>query len=158
MELLQFAHEEKLEVLRLALRRELGAIVLVDGLPAVASGLEREMLSTVSSQAATVFALVAAREQSHRGSMKDPRSSAYTFAYFVDVAGRERGTDGSQRWLRQQAHQLREPAARRQPDVHLRVPGLRRVASGNAHGDLRGAGHQRAAHRLGPWGIGHREP
>ncbi len=89
MELLQFAHEQKLEVLRLALRRELGAIVLVDGLPAVASGLEREMLSTVSSQAATVFALVAAREQSHRGSMKDPRSSAYTFAYFVDVAGRE---------------------------------------------------------------------
>lgn len=89
MELLSFAREQKLEVLRLALRRELGAIVLVDGLPAVASGLEREMLSTVTAQAATVFALVAAREQSHRGSMKDPRSSAYTFAYFVDVAGRE---------------------------------------------------------------------
>jgi CheY-like chemotaxis protein/GGDEF domain-containing protein len=89
MELLVFAAEQKLEVLRLQLRRELGGIVLVDGLPATDSGLEPSFINTIGSQAATVFALINAREQSHRASMKDPRSSAYTFAYFVDVAGRE---------------------------------------------------------------------
>jgi GGDEF domain-containing protein len=35
------------------------------------------------------LSLIAAREEAQRGGMKDPRSSAYTFAYFVDVAGRE---------------------------------------------------------------------
>ncbi len=89
MELLTFAREQGLSVLRLALRRELGGIVLVDGLPAADVALEQEFVETINSQAATVFALIAAREQSHRASMKDPRSSAYTFAYFVDVAGRE---------------------------------------------------------------------
>src|SRR5690606_12073550 len=43
----------------------------------------------VAGQAATTFALIGEREHSHRGAMKDPSSSAYTFAYFVDVAGRE---------------------------------------------------------------------
>ena len=75
--------------MRLQLRRELGGIVLVDALPGTDSGLDASFLGTLTSQAATVFALIAAREQSHRASMKDPRSSAYTFAYFVDVAGRE---------------------------------------------------------------------
>ncbi len=89
MELLVFAREQKLEVLRLQLRRELGGIVLLDGLPATDSGLEPSFVNTLGSQAATVFALINAREQSNRASMKDPRSSAYTFAYFVDVAGRE---------------------------------------------------------------------
>jgi len=89
MELLVFAREQRLEVLRLQLRRELGGIVLIDGLPATDSGLEPSFVNTIGSQAATVFALINAREQSNRASMKDPRSSAYTFAYFVDVAGRE---------------------------------------------------------------------
>ena len=67
--------------------------------------------------------------------------------------GADRDPGGSQRRLREQAHRVREPAARDQPDVHLRVPGLRRVAGGDAHRDLRGAGHKRAAHRVGAGGF-----
>ena len=48
----------------------------------------------------------------------------------------------SQQRLHQQAHRVREPAARDQPLVHLRVPGLRRVAGGDADRDLRGAGRR----------------
>jgi GGDEF domain-containing protein len=86
MELLGWASRRDLEVVRLALRKETSGIVLLRG--------RREdegfpVLELVASQAATALALIAAREQSHRGAMKDPSSSAYTFAYFVDVAGRE---------------------------------------------------------------------
>ncbi|MCC6217780.1 MAG: diguanylate cyclase [Polyangiaceae bacterium] len=47
------------------------------------------LADAVTSQLALLLALTDAREQSSRGAMKDPSSSAYTFAYFVDVAGRE---------------------------------------------------------------------
>jgi DNA-binding response OmpR family regulator len=86
MELLGWASRQQLEVMRLALRKETSGIVLLggrrddEGFP---------LLGLVAAQAATALALIAAREQSHRGAMKDPSSSAYTFAYFVDVAGRE---------------------------------------------------------------------
>lgn len=89
MELLGWAGRAQLEVVRLALRKETCGLVLVDrplsrddeqGLP---------LVGLIGAQAATALALIAAREQSHRGAMKDPSSSAYTFAYFVDVAGRE---------------------------------------------------------------------
>jgi GGDEF domain-containing protein len=88
MELLGWASRKKLEVVRLALRKETCGLVLLGG----RHGGEDEsfpVLGLIASQAATALALIAAREQSHRGSMKDPSSSAYTFAYFVDVAGRE---------------------------------------------------------------------
>jgi GGDEF domain-containing protein len=52
-------------------------------------GAPQPLTDLVATQAATVLSLIGAREQSHRGAMKDPSSSAYTFAYFVDVAGRE---------------------------------------------------------------------
>jgi hypothetical protein len=90
LELLGFAERHGFEVIRLALRRETGGILLADG---VLSGLAREareaLLGALAVQAATLFALIGAREEAQRGGMKDPRSSAYTFAYFVDVAGRE---------------------------------------------------------------------
>jgi len=90
MELLNHARERGLEIMRLALRRELSGLVL---LGKTASGLEAQrefpLLPLISAQATTSLALIGAREQSHRGAMKDPSSSAYTFAYFVDVAGRE---------------------------------------------------------------------
>jgi GGDEF domain-containing protein len=79
------------EVVRLALKREHSGIVLLSGLPT--AGPEQEealrVVNLIATQATTALALIGAREQSHRGSMKDPASSAYTFAYFVDVAGRE---------------------------------------------------------------------
>lgn len=90
MELLNHARERSRETLRLALRREQSGLILLgktsDGSSA---GLSFPLLPLLAAQATTSLALIGAREQSHRGAMKDPSSSAYTFAYFVDVAGRE---------------------------------------------------------------------
>jgi DNA-binding response OmpR family regulator/GGDEF domain-containing protein len=90
MEILGFAEQEGLRVLRLGLRKEFSGIVLVDSLLESLSPAAREStLLAVAAQAAASIGSIGAREQSQRGAMKDPRSSAYTFAYFVDVAGRE---------------------------------------------------------------------
>jgi GGDEF domain-containing protein len=90
MELNGFAEEQGLEVVRLALKRELGGIVLTDRLLESLAGDVRETaMSALTAQGATLLSLIGAREEARRGGMKDPRSSAYTFAYFVDVAGRE---------------------------------------------------------------------
>ena len=84
LELLRYAVPRKLEVVRLALRREQLGLALVE-----APAQFEAMLGLLGSAGSLVFALLGAREQSSRGAMKDPESSAYTFAYFVDVAGRE---------------------------------------------------------------------
>ena len=90
MELLNHARERDLDTIRLALRREQSGLILIgktrDGESAAQAF---SLLPLVRAQATTALAVIAAREQSHRGAMKDPSSSAYTFAYFVDVAGRE---------------------------------------------------------------------
>ena len=90
LDLMEFAQSRGLEVVRLASRREHSGLVLLGGLPV--RGPDEELLplvDLVAAQAATALALIGERERSHRGAMKDPDSSAYTFAYFVDVAGRE---------------------------------------------------------------------
>jgi diguanylate cyclase (GGDEF)-like protein len=89
MEVLVWAQEEGFEVVRLVLRRQSVCLVLLEnGLgPGVSAVVD--MLGIVGTQVATALCLVAEREQSSRGAMKDPHSSAYTFAYFVDVTGRE---------------------------------------------------------------------
>ncbi len=90
MEALQFAGERQLTVVRLALLREFSGLVLIGGGEVGhPQSAQQPLVELVATQAATVLSLIGAREQSHRGSMKDPASSAYTFAYFVDVAGRE---------------------------------------------------------------------
>ncbi len=90
LELDAFAESEGLGVVRLALRRELGGFLLEQGLLEDLAPQAREsLLAAFGAQAATALALIAAREEAQRGGIKDPRSSAYTFAYFVDVAGRE---------------------------------------------------------------------
>jgi len=90
MEALTFASEQGLSVVRLALLREFSGLVLIGGGEVNPSATTPQpLLELVAMQAATVLSLIGAREQSHRGAMKDPASSAYTFAYFVDVAGRE---------------------------------------------------------------------
>jgi DNA-binding NarL/FixJ family response regulator/GGDEF domain-containing protein len=90
MEILGYAEQENLRVLRLGLRREFSGIVLVDSLlDSLAPAAREATLAAVAAQAAASIGSIGAREQSQRGAMKDPRSSAYTFAYFVDVAGRE---------------------------------------------------------------------
>ena len=90
MELLNHAREHRLDTLRLALRREQSGMVLLGKTAEDRSASEVfPLLPLLAAQATTSLALIGAREQSHRGAMKDPSSSAYTFAYFVDVAGRE---------------------------------------------------------------------
>lgn len=84
LEVLRFAAAQQVEVMRLALRREQIGLVLMN-----APGASEALLATAGSAATLAIAFVGAREQSSRGAMKDPESSAYTFAYFVDVAGRE---------------------------------------------------------------------
>lgn len=56
---------------------------------AARSDAVRAALERAAAHAAALVALGAEREAASRGTMKDPDSSAYTFAYFVDVAGRE---------------------------------------------------------------------
>lgn len=87
LELLSYAEDEHLEVVRLALRREQFGLVLIGGVPRDPSF--EALLSLTGSLSTLLLVGVGAREQSSRGAMKDPESSAYTFAYFVDVAGRE---------------------------------------------------------------------
>ena len=90
MELLGYAERHGFRVVRLALRRELGGLLLLSGeLTRLPADARETLLSALGVQAATLLALIAAREEARRGGMKDPLSSAYTFAYFVDVAGRE---------------------------------------------------------------------
>jgi GGDEF domain-containing protein len=90
MELNAFAEQQGLEVVRLALKRELGGIVLSERLlETLGPDVRQTAMSALVAQGATLLSLIGAREEARRGGMKDPRSSAYTFAYFVDVAGRE---------------------------------------------------------------------
>jgi PleD family two-component response regulator len=90
MELLNHARGRNWETIRLALKREQSGMVLLSRTAEGADALSVfPLLPLLAAQATTALALIGAREQSHRGAMKDPRSSAYTFAYFVDVAGRE---------------------------------------------------------------------
>lgn len=95
-ELLDTARREQLTVVRLAAHKVTVGLVLL--LPDAARSLKTEgrgatldgIVRLMATQAATAFALRLERERSASGAlMKDPASSAYSFAYYVDVAGRE---------------------------------------------------------------------
>lgn len=47
------------------------------------------LVKLLATQATAAFALLAERDRSSGALVKDPSSSAYSFAYYVDVAGRE---------------------------------------------------------------------
>ncbi len=49
----------------------------------------RHAASTIAALAAVPLAMVSQAESARGGTIKDPGSSAYSFAYYVDVAGRE---------------------------------------------------------------------
>jgi|GEM_PF-798284 len=63
-----------------------GSAMLLDALPQ-----PDNLLAQLTASAAAPLALLAERERSAQGgaALKDPTSSAYSFAYYVDVAGRE---------------------------------------------------------------------
>ncbi len=88
MELLNYAAERELHVVRLSLLKEQSGLLLL-GRVRQHGNEPLPLVDLLAAQAATSLALIGQREQSTRGAMKDPSSSAYTFAYFVDVTGRE---------------------------------------------------------------------
>lgn len=87
LEILSFAAQAGLTVVPLTVRKlSIGHVLLSEPSATAADGL----VDVLAAQAATAFALLAEREHaSGGGSMKDPTSSAYSFAYYADVAGRE---------------------------------------------------------------------
>ncbi|MGC4069668.1 MAG: response regulator [Polyangiaceae bacterium] len=88
-ELLNFAQSDQLQVVRLTLERQTAALLLLGASITHPLTPLLDSLAIIGPQIAMTLALVMEREQTSRGAMKDPASSAYTFAYFVDVAGRE---------------------------------------------------------------------
>jgi len=89
LDIMSWAQQAGFEVVRLVLARQSVCLIVLEAEQGALLGELTAMLSVVGPQIATVLSLAAEREQSSRGAMKDPRSSAYTFAYFVDVTGRE---------------------------------------------------------------------
>ena len=88
-DILAWASSNGFEIQRLVFgRRSIGLLLYAPARRTPTDHL-REFLTLLGTQIATALCLVAEREQSTRSAMKDPRSSAYTFAYFVDVTGRE---------------------------------------------------------------------
>ncbi|WP_437811800.1 diguanylate cyclase domain-containing protein [Sorangium sp. So ce1078] len=107
-DILDFARREQLVVVPLALRRLSAGHLLLQKEPGRSSAfpsvrrpdssastsrrapLLDGLVKLLATQATTALALLGERERSTGGAaMKDPASSAYSFAYYVDVAGRE---------------------------------------------------------------------
>jgi len=89
LDIFAWAHVNGFEVHRLSLGRRSVSLALVHADQRSRLDALKELLLLLGPQIATALSLACEREQSSRGAMKDPRTSAYTFAYFVDVTGRE---------------------------------------------------------------------
>ncbi|WP_437287161.1 diguanylate cyclase domain-containing protein [Sorangium sp. So ce406] len=108
-DILDFARREQLVVVPLALRKMTAGHLLLQKEPGRSSAfpsvrrpdsssasasrrapLLDGLVKLLATQATTALALLGERERSTGGAaMKDPATSAYSFAYYVDVAGRE---------------------------------------------------------------------
>jgi ActR/RegA family two-component response regulator len=108
-DILDFSRKEHLVVVPLALRKVTVGHVLLQkepgrssafpsvrrpasgpALPPRSTPLLDGLVKLLATQATTALALLSERERATGGiAMKDPTSSAYSFAYYVDVAGRE---------------------------------------------------------------------
>src|SRR6185369_6148127 len=89
MGLMTFARQSGCEVVALTVRQISEGHVLLHGLSESWDEHQRRSAELMAGQAATMLALLGERERSTRGAIKDQTTSAYTFAYFVDIAGRE---------------------------------------------------------------------
>lgn len=88
-DVLELAQREHLVVVPLALQSLEAGYVLLTPPPADAEPRADGLVKLLAMQAATAFALLGERERAGAAVIKDPGSSAYSFAYYVDVAGRE---------------------------------------------------------------------
>ena len=73
----------------IAFDESVGTLYVTAGAPGLATESARAELQQLALTAATVGVLLRRVESVARTGIKDPETSAYTFAYFVDVAGRE---------------------------------------------------------------------
>ncbi len=90
-EILEYARRERLLAVPLATRSTRAGHVLLQEASRQEPGGPRMdgLVRLLATQAATAFALLSERERASGAAIKDPASSAYSFAYYVDVAGRE---------------------------------------------------------------------
>jgi ActR/RegA family two-component response regulator len=93
-EVLDYAHNERLLVVPLTVGAIRAGHLLLSqpaDLSNAGNGGPRldGVVKLLATQAACAFALLGERERSGGAAIKDPSSSAYSFAYYVDVAGRE---------------------------------------------------------------------
>ncbi len=86
--LMRYAESRALEVVPLVAGRLAAGHVLLGRSSAPPDG-RRAALPALAAQAATTIALVTERARGSGGALKDSETSAYTFSYFVDIAGRE---------------------------------------------------------------------
>ena len=89
MGLVTFARQSGCEVVPLTVRQIAEGHVFCTAFPRAGTSTERRSAELMAGQAATTLALLGESERSTRGAIKDLTTSAYTFAYFVDIAGRE---------------------------------------------------------------------
>lgn len=89
LDIFSWANSNNFEVSRLVLGRRSISLALYASTQRRQFETIRDLLTLFNTPIATALSLACEREQSSRGAMKDPRTSAYTFAYFVDVTGRE---------------------------------------------------------------------
>ena len=89
LDIFAWANTNDFEVFRFSLSRRSVCLALLHSEHRSQFDALRDVLALLGPQIATALCLASEREQSSRGAMKDPRTSAYTFAYFVDVTGRE---------------------------------------------------------------------
>jgi DNA-binding response OmpR family regulator/GGDEF domain-containing protein len=89
LEIFAWANVNGFEVYRFSLGRRSVCLAVLRAEHRSQMDALKDILLLLGPQIATALSLASEREQSSRGAMKDPRTSAYTFAYFVDVTGRE---------------------------------------------------------------------
>lgn len=87
---LDFARRERLLVVPLSMRTiKAGHVLLTPPGPDAGPARLDGLVKLLATQATSAFALLGERERAVGSAIKDPASSAYSFAYYVDVAGRE---------------------------------------------------------------------
>ncbi len=89
LDIFAWANSNAFEVYRFSLGRRSVCLALIHSEHRSPIETLKELIALLGPQIATALSLASEREQSSRGAMKDPSTSAYTFAYFVDVTGRE---------------------------------------------------------------------
>lgn len=88
MGVMSFAQENGHEIIALSLGPLIAGHVILAGMRSL-DERGRLTLDLMANQAASLLSFLTEREKATRGAIQDLTTSAYTFSYFVDIAGRE---------------------------------------------------------------------